>query len=117
MHRNKPVQLGNDLLDHMRRAISGDSDPAHGMIFADIGDSQAVDIIAARGEHARDTRQYTGFIIDQNGKNVTFNGFFVNMHQTRAFAWSSIVPFTSASVRSISVWAAPDGIIGKQLAS
>src|SRR3546814_5689432 len=39
------------------------------------------------------------------------------LRHTSAFASSFIVPDTSDSPRSISVWAAPDGIIGKQLES
>src|SRR3546814_13423764 len=38
-------------------------------------------------------------------------------HHTSAFASSSIVPVTSLGWRIISVCAAPDGIIGKQLRS
>ena len=39
------------------------------------------------------------------------------LHQTSAFASSSISPETSFAWSIISVCAAPDGIIGKQLAS
>src|SRR5690606_41834202 len=91
--------------------------PADRVVGADIGHGQAFNIITASREHACDSRQYTGLVIDQNGEDVPFNPFFVDMHQTSAFALPAREPLMSSSDNSSSACAGPDGVIGTPLAS
>ena len=94
VHGNEAFALRDDLVDHGGRAFGDDCYPACCMVFADIGHSKAVDVIPARGKHAGDPRQRARFIIDGERQHMPFGKFLLDMHYTRAFASSSIVPET-----------------------
>ena len=47
VHRDQPLALRDDLVDHVGRAFGNDRDPAGPVIFGNVGHGQAVDIIAA----------------------------------------------------------------------
>jgi hypothetical protein len=46
------------------------------MVFGNVGNGQAVDIIAARREHACDAGKRSRFIIDGKRQHMPFGDFF-----------------------------------------
>ena len=94
MNIHEPFELGVNLIDHLRRARCHDRDPADRPVFRDIGDGQTLDIVAACGEHAGDAGEHAGFIVHRDGQRMPLLGPLTDMHQTRAFASSSISPVT-----------------------
>ncbi len=92
--RHEPFQLCMDLVDHRRRAIGYDRDPADSVVLRNVGHSQAVDVITARSEQPGDLRQYASFIVNGDGQDVPLCLGSCNLHHTSAFASSSIVPAT-----------------------
>src|SRR5437764_14215797 len=91
-------------------------------------DGERVDVVAAAGEQPDDTRQHAGLIVDQYRERVALDrlldrrGGVMARARRRPVAHTSTLPFSSiafsmspgTSPSSISLWALPDGIIGKQ---
>ena len=80
VYRHQSFELGVDLVDLAGRAVGDDGDPAHRMIFGDVGHGQAVDVVTARGEQAGDLGQNTGLVIDRDGQDVAFLGLVLHVH-------------------------------------
>ena len=108
-HRHDAVELRLDLLDHRRGARGDDSDARRARRRIHFGHRQAFDIVAAPGKQPNDTRQHTGLIVYQHRDGVAFDS--LRTHQTSIFPASLTSP-PSSGPSSISLWAAPDGIIG-----
>ena len=88
----------------------------------DLGDGQAVDVVAAPGKQPDDARQDARLVVDQHGDRVALGG--VARYRRSAAIHTSTMPssetgcFASSSgPSSISLWAAPEGIIGKQFSA
>ena len=77
---DKPVQLGNHLLDDGGCAARHNRDPRHGIVLADVSDGQTFDVVAARREHPRNAREHAAFIVHGDGERVTLNrtSFYVH---------------------------------------
>ncbi len=54
-----------DLVDHRRRAVGDDGDPADRVVLGDVGHGQAVDVVAARGEQAGDLGEDARLVVDR----------------------------------------------------
>ena len=68
--RDDLLELLADLLEH---AVVADDDERHPRELGILGlaDGQAVDVVAARGEHARDVGQHAGHVLHDGRQNVT----------------------------------------------
>src|SRR4029077_2738086 len=114
-HRHEARELRLDLLDNHPRAGGDDGDPRQVRGLVDLGDRQALDIVAASGKQPDHARQDAGLVIDQNGDGMALD---------IGHAYTSTMPSSetgllaaSSGPSSISLWAAPEGIIGKQFSS
>src|SRR6202008_111591 len=88
-HLDELVQLLGDLFDHVVRAHRDDGHARHRLVLRR-GDGERLDIVAARGEEARDARQRASFVLHQDGEDMSH----------------------SSSARIISVKPLPPGTIG-----
>src|SRR5262245_2970338 len=128
MHRNEPVQLILDLLDHHRRAGGYDRDQREMLPVLGLRHGQRLDIVAAAGKQADHACKHAGLVINQyrkrmrlrflrrrRGRVVTCCGC-VGVHQTITLPSSVMASSTAtpASPSNISLCARPEGIIGKQ---
>src|SRR6185437_5292118 len=66
MDRNQPLELMTDLLDDLRRARSDDGDAREMRRVRDLGDGQALDVVAAPREHADDACEHPRLVVDQH---------------------------------------------------
>ncbi len=83
-----------------------------------LGDGQALDIVAAPGEEPDDARQDTRLVVDEDGDGMALEIGHARASQTSTMP-SSETGFSASSSgpSSISLWAAPEGIIGKQFSA
>ena len=89
-HLDQLVQLLGDLLDDVVGARGDDRHPRHRRVLGR-RHGQRLDVVAARGEQARDARQRARLVLDEDGQDVSHH---------------------SSSARIISVSPLPPGIIG-----
>ena len=128
--RHQAAKLRLDLFDDHFRAGRDDGDARQAFFDVDLGHGQAFDVVAAPGKQADDAGQTPGFVVDQHGNGMEVNCWYLgsctyvqtgcvregSSHaQTRTMP-SSETGFSalSSGPSSISLCAAPDGIIGKQ---
>src|SRR6185437_3428251 len=123
MDRHEARELRLDLLDDHRRARGHDRDARARIAVVDLGHSQAFDVVAAAGEQSDDPGQYAGLVVDEHGDGMLLDGAHDGLQigrtevaQTRTMPSSDTGPldFLSSGPSSISLCAAPEGIIGKQ---
>src|ERR1700737_905010 len=70
VHRNEARQLRLDLLDDHSRSRGHDGDPRQAVAAIDLGDGQALDIVAAPGKQPDHTRQDARLVVDENGNGM-----------------------------------------------
>ncbi len=80
MNRHQPIELRDDLVDHLGRAVRDDGDATDRMIMRDVRHRQAVDIISARGEQAGDASKDTRLVGDRQRQDVPLAIFFLYVH-------------------------------------
>ena len=78
--RDQPLELGADLVDHRRRPVGDDGDPAERVAFRDVGHGQAVDVVAAGGEQPGDLGKDPGLVVDHDGQDVAFRHLLADLH-------------------------------------
>src|SRR3546814_10680703 len=83
----QPLELGYDLFHHACRRRGDDRDPADEFLLRNVGDGQALDIVAARGEQPGDPREDARLVVDDDGKRVPLAGFFLDVHAIRPVPW------------------------------
>src|SRR5262249_16333820 len=110
--RHQAVELVLDLLDDHRRARGDHGDARQLGLGVDLGHGQAFDVVAAAGEQADNASEHAGFLVHQHRDGVAAGRLL--LHQTSTMPSSEIGLASSSGPSSISLWAAPDGIIGKQ---
>src|SRR6266481_617491 len=71
VHRNEARQLRLDLLDDHPRSRGHDGDPRQAVAPINLGDGQALDIVAAPGEQPDDARQDARLVVDENGDGMS----------------------------------------------
>ena len=72
--RHQAIELRLDLLDDHGRAQGHQIDAGESLAALDLGDGQALDIVAAPGEEADDPRQNPRLVLDQHGKRAALGG-------------------------------------------
>ena len=63
-------ELLADLLEHAVVADDDERHPREARVFG-FADGEAIDVVAARGEHAGHVGQHAGHVLDGGGKDVT----------------------------------------------
>src|SRR5215471_3447723 len=112
-----------DLLDHHGGAARNDGDAREMLLVLGLRNGQRIDVVAAPGEQADDAREHAGLVVDDDRERAALDrlrcrrrrivgGTAHTITLPSSVIASSIL--TAASPRSISLWARPDGIIGKQ---
>src|SRR5262249_42455976 len=74
MHRHQPLELILDLLDHHRSTAGDDGDAREVLLVLGLRDGERVDVVAATGEQADDTREHARLVVDDDGKRMRLNG-------------------------------------------
>jgi len=69
-HVHELVQLVDDLLDDQVRALGDQCQPRHGRVIGR-GDRERFNVVAAGREQARDPGERTGFVLQQDGNDMT----------------------------------------------
>ena len=69
-HLDQLVELLGDLLDHVLGARGDDGHARHRRVLGG-RDRERLDVVAARGEQARDAREGAGLVFDQHGDDVS----------------------------------------------
>src|SRR5579862_3195794 len=118
---DKLVQLLGDLLDDVVGTARDDRHPRHRRVFRR-RNGQRLDVVAARGKQSRDTRQRAGFVLDQNGEDVSHGCLCWNADPSPTSLTRLPLPASgervgvrgdqSSSARIISVNPFPPGTIG-----
>src|SRR5688572_14307284 len=127
MHRHEPLGLVLDLLDDHRRAAGHDRDARQVFLVLGLRHRQRVDVVAAAGEQSDDARQHARLVVDEHTERVALDslrgrrgGIMGGAGSVRHHTITLPSSVTASSMSSapppsnISLWARPDGIIGKQ---
>ena len=72
VHRHQPVELRLDLIDDHRRAGGDDGDARDVAAGIDLGDGEALDVVAAPGEQADHPGEDARLVVDQDRERVGF---------------------------------------------
>src|SRR5271163_501860 len=115
-HRHEARKLRLDLFDDHPRPRGDHGDPRQTVGTIDLGDGQAVDIITAPGEETDNTRQNARLVVDQDRNRVALDIGHYPYTSTMPSSETGFVA-SSSGPSSISLCAAPEGIIGKQFSN
>ena len=80
MDRHEPAELGLDLVDDRLGAGGDDGDARAVLVVLDLGDRQALDIVAAARKQADHAAEYARLVVDEDGQHVAFDGFILRKH-------------------------------------
>ena len=70
VHRDQPVELVPDLLQHRARAGRHDGDARQVLLVLRLRYGEALDVVAAAGEKPDDAREHARLVVDEHGERM-----------------------------------------------